>query len=276
MSGGQGTQTAPPGWQADPLARHQFRYWDGTTWTDQVADNGQVATDPLNQGTAGARIRAGTAVVPEEVVRAAVAAARQRGELGPGRKWQEPGIGEDRAVEDLVKITHSIDTAQRVNLELKGAFLLRAATYRRLGMTTEETRDRLAYIELDERGHISGTGKGVAYGVLGLEHGRTFSAAYDIFSKGRPAKERADLMKKGRAVSVGWCQACNRPVDLSPDFRCPARHKQIDGILCVVPEDRAQALAAVMRAHGYALCPACGTGLGQGLSRCPACGHQLA
>jgi hypothetical protein len=277
MSGSQGARTAPPGWQPDPLGRHQYRYWDGTVWTDQVADNGQVAFDPLNQETAKPHIGAGTAIVPEEAVRAAVSAARQRGDLGPNKQWKEPGIGEDKVVEQFVKVTHRIETAQKVDIYLKGAYLSRAATYRRLGMTTEETRDRLAYLELDEGGGISGTAKRASYGLFGLEHGRTFSAAYDIFSKGRPNKERADLMKKGRAVSVGWCQVCNRPVDLSPDFRCPARHKQIAGIVCVVPEDRTRALAAVVRAQGYAgLCSVCGAAIGPGLARCPACGHDFA
>ena len=29
---------APAGWHPDPLARHQFRYWDGTGWTKDVND----------------------------------------------------------------------------------------------------------------------------------------------------------------------------------------------------------------------------------------------
>jgi len=36
-------------WYADPLGRHQFRYWDGLAWTDSVADDGQQATDPVSQ-----------------------------------------------------------------------------------------------------------------------------------------------------------------------------------------------------------------------------------
>ena len=35
-------------WYADPMARHQYRYWNGTAWTDDVADNGVAAKDPLN------------------------------------------------------------------------------------------------------------------------------------------------------------------------------------------------------------------------------------
>jgi Protein of unknown function (DUF2510) len=36
-----------PGWQADPAGRHQFRYWDGSQWTDHVADQGVLSTEPL-------------------------------------------------------------------------------------------------------------------------------------------------------------------------------------------------------------------------------------
>jgi len=36
----------PPRWVPDPLGRHQFRYWDGARWTDHVADDGVVGTDP--------------------------------------------------------------------------------------------------------------------------------------------------------------------------------------------------------------------------------------
>ena len=35
------------GWHPDPAARHQLRYFDGDNWTDHVADNDEVATDPL-------------------------------------------------------------------------------------------------------------------------------------------------------------------------------------------------------------------------------------
>lgn len=38
---------AAAAWYADPSGRHQYRYWDGTTWTPSVADDGQVSVDPL-------------------------------------------------------------------------------------------------------------------------------------------------------------------------------------------------------------------------------------
>jgi Protein of unknown function (DUF2510) len=46
-SGRPGSQGHAPGWMADPLGRHQFRYWNGTTWTEAVSTNGSQETDPL-------------------------------------------------------------------------------------------------------------------------------------------------------------------------------------------------------------------------------------
>src|SRR5262249_36457513 len=35
-----------PGWYPDPAARHQFRYWDGSNWSEHVANNGVTSSDP--------------------------------------------------------------------------------------------------------------------------------------------------------------------------------------------------------------------------------------
>jgi len=37
----------PAGWFADTTSRHQLRYWDGSQWTESVADNGVTAVDPV-------------------------------------------------------------------------------------------------------------------------------------------------------------------------------------------------------------------------------------
>ena len=42
-----GPALAPPGWLADPVERHQYRYWDGTQWTAAVSDDGAESRDPL-------------------------------------------------------------------------------------------------------------------------------------------------------------------------------------------------------------------------------------
>jgi len=37
----------PAGWYEDSSGRHQYRYWDGTRWTDDVADAGRASIDPI-------------------------------------------------------------------------------------------------------------------------------------------------------------------------------------------------------------------------------------
>jgi hypothetical protein len=40
---------APPprSWLTDPSGRHELRYWDGTKFTEHVADAGKISVDPL-------------------------------------------------------------------------------------------------------------------------------------------------------------------------------------------------------------------------------------
>lgn len=39
------TTYIPGGWHRDPHGRHEYRWWDGAGWTDQVADNGVAAVE---------------------------------------------------------------------------------------------------------------------------------------------------------------------------------------------------------------------------------------
>ncbi len=48
----------PAGWYPDPLARHEYRYWDGARWTDQIADQGRSGVDPVSAPTGAAAARA--------------------------------------------------------------------------------------------------------------------------------------------------------------------------------------------------------------------------
>jgi uncharacterized protein YxjI len=42
---------SPAGWFADPLGRHELRYYDGAQWTEHVSSNGRTAIDaPIGQG----------------------------------------------------------------------------------------------------------------------------------------------------------------------------------------------------------------------------------
>ena len=41
------------GWYPDPSRQHEARWWDGTVWSDQVADNGATVSDPLGRPPPG-------------------------------------------------------------------------------------------------------------------------------------------------------------------------------------------------------------------------------
>jgi Protein of unknown function (DUF2510) len=47
---------AAAGWEPDPTGRHDHRYFDGTAWTDDVADAGQASLDPLAEAVASATV----------------------------------------------------------------------------------------------------------------------------------------------------------------------------------------------------------------------------
>ena len=46
--------TAPAAWYPDPLGRHAFRYWDGSSWTNHASTAGAVIDDPLGTGSGAA------------------------------------------------------------------------------------------------------------------------------------------------------------------------------------------------------------------------------
>lgn len=56
MMEGASENSVKSGWYADPTSRHQYRYWDGSVWTADVADAGQASVDPLDTMAAGSPI----------------------------------------------------------------------------------------------------------------------------------------------------------------------------------------------------------------------------
>lgn len=61
------TPTPDAGWYADPSGRHEYRLWDGTRWTDDVADAGTRGKDATTASPAtapaSAAVGAGYAVI---------------------------------------------------------------------------------------------------------------------------------------------------------------------------------------------------------------------
>ncbi len=42
--------STPAAWHPDPTGRHEYRYWDGQSWTDHVSNGGITGSDPVQQG----------------------------------------------------------------------------------------------------------------------------------------------------------------------------------------------------------------------------------
>lgn len=40
---------ASPDWHPDPTGRHEYRYWDGSAWTEHVSDDGERTVDPVSK-----------------------------------------------------------------------------------------------------------------------------------------------------------------------------------------------------------------------------------
>ena len=45
-------------WRADPTGRHQYRWWDGTSWTDNVSNDGVNSVDPMSAVPAPGQVSA--------------------------------------------------------------------------------------------------------------------------------------------------------------------------------------------------------------------------
>ena len=77
------------GWYNDPTGRSQVRYFDGSSWTDNVAANGQATLDPvapIPAATAGATVRSGR-------VGFADSASTTRSTLPARRRWSRKRLG---------------------------------------------------------------------------------------------------------------------------------------------------------------------------------------
>ncbi|WP_241979952.1 DUF4041 domain-containing protein [Cryobacterium sp. TMT4-31] len=59
------TGQPPADWYADPIGRHERRYWDGSGWTEHVYSNGQQTVDPMSSPTPDARVESTTAATAE-------------------------------------------------------------------------------------------------------------------------------------------------------------------------------------------------------------------
>ena len=82
-----GTGGHQPNWYPDPMGRHEYRWFDGTVWTDQVSSHGRQSVDPV--GTqAKVPVRD---VAPEKVAKSLSTAGVTPGQVvGGGHLMSEP------------------------------------------------------------------------------------------------------------------------------------------------------------------------------------------
>jgi uncharacterized protein YxjI len=64
---------SPAAWYADPLGRHELRYYDGTQWTEHVSSHGRQSVDPPTQQSHVPTVNRDTSKVVGDVARAGTA-----------------------------------------------------------------------------------------------------------------------------------------------------------------------------------------------------------
>lgn len=70
----------PPNWYPDPYGRHEYRYWDGSAWTEHVSSHGRSTVDPpLMPGHVPAGEHHAAQVQRQVQTQAGVAPAQQGG-----------------------------------------------------------------------------------------------------------------------------------------------------------------------------------------------------
>jgi hypothetical protein len=77
-----------PGWNPDPTGRHEYRYWDGGTWTDDVSDGGATSVDPVD---GPAPIDGDPTTTLDATQQYAPQPGPQPGGFGTGAPGQQPG-----------------------------------------------------------------------------------------------------------------------------------------------------------------------------------------
>ena len=76
-----------PNWYPDPMGRHEYRWFDGTTWTDQVSSHGRTSVDPVQAPAAVPQRDVTVEKVQADVARAGIQAGAV---AGGGTLFTEP------------------------------------------------------------------------------------------------------------------------------------------------------------------------------------------
>ena len=76
-----------PNWYPDPMGRHEYRWFDGTTWTDQVSSHGKQSVDPVAAPASVPTRDVSVDKVAKDVARAGIQAGAVQ---GGGTLFTEP------------------------------------------------------------------------------------------------------------------------------------------------------------------------------------------
>ncbi len=88
----------PAAWHPDPARRHEFRYWDGEQWTENVSNKGEVSIDEEGKIMANSGETAGTGLIdggaygyttPQEVQAQVAQAQTQDGSIASAIRMPE-------------------------------------------------------------------------------------------------------------------------------------------------------------------------------------------
>ena len=74
-------------WYPDPMGRHEYRWFDGTQWTDQVSSHGKTSVDPVNQAAVVPQRDVGVDKIAKDLAKAGVQAGAAQ---GGGTLFTEP------------------------------------------------------------------------------------------------------------------------------------------------------------------------------------------
>ena len=108
----------PAGWFPDPNGRHEHRYFNGRTWTADVADGGERSVDPL--GAAPTPARPGFPPAPPNAARNGMAtAALVCGLIGVGLAWI-PFVVVAGFVLSVLAIVFGVSGLRQANLNDRG------------------------------------------------------------------------------------------------------------------------------------------------------------
>lgn len=125
MADSSGAGSVRPDWYADPTGRHQYRYWDGSVWTDNVADGGEQGLDPVADAKARIQALQPLARTPISGARGRTATVALIGALEDPdfevQKFAVRTLGDRNSAESVAPLLAVLDTSENMNIRAYAA-----------------------------------------------------------------------------------------------------------------------------------------------------------